>query len=517
MNTKLLIADVDGTLVTRGKALTPRTIEAVERLRAAGIAFTITSGRPPRGMAMLVEPLALTMPIAAFNGGVFVKPDLKTVLVQRAIAPDVAAEAVELMLAAGLDVWVYQGDDWFVRRRDAYRVEHESETVRFQPTVVDDLAAVLDEPIKIVGVSEDLDLVARCERELGTRLGADATAARSQPYYVDVTHPEANKGMVVREASRILRIPLEEIATIGDMPNDVPMLNVAGLSIAMGNASDEVQRIARHVTTSNEDEGFAIAVDAYILGEPPLAHTALGLPPRARACIFGLEGVLTQTIKLHAAAWKELFDHHLRERAHRLGQPFIPFDVVRDYSLYFDGRPPHEAVRAFLRSRGIELADATIRALADRKIEIMTELFKEEAVEPYEGSLSYLHAARAAGLRTAVVSSSAHCRDALLAAGIADLFDARIDGAYAAAERLDAKPSPDAYVAAARAVGVDVEQAVVFEDEVRGVEAGRAGHFGYVVGVDRLGHAEELRRHGADVVVPDLAALLEPDRAEARP
>ena len=147
----------------------------------------------------------------------------------------------------------------------------------------------------------------------------------------------------------------------------------------------------------------------------------------------------------------------------------------------------------------------------------MTELFKEEAVEPYEGSLSYLRAARAAGLRTAVVSTSAHCREALLAAGIADLFDARIDGAYAAAEHLGAKPSPDAYVAAAQAVGVDAEHAVVFEDEVRGVEAGRAGHFGYVVGVDRLGHAAELRAHGADIVVPDLAALLEPERTEARP
>ena len=286
MNTKLLIADVDGTLLTRSKTLTPSgRSRRSARLRAAGIAFTITSGRPPRGMAMFVEPLGLTMPIAAINRGVFVNPDLKTVLVQRAIAPDVAAEAVELLLAAGLDVWVYQGDDWFVRNRDAYRVEHESETVRFAPTVVDDLTSVLDESIKIVGVSEDLDLVARCERELGARLGADATAARSQPYYVDVTHPEANKGMVVREAARLLRIPVEQVATIGDMPNDLPMLNVAGLSIAMGNASDEVQRIARHVTTSNEAEGFAIAVDAYILGEPPLAHTALGLPPRARACI----------------------------------------------------------------------------------------------------------------------------------------------------------------------------------------------------------------------------------------
>jgi HAD superfamily hydrolase (TIGR01509 family) len=341
-------------------------------------------------------------------------------------------------------------------------------------------------------------------------------AARSQPYYLDVTHPEANKGMVVREAARLMRIPLEQIATIGDMPNDLPMLDIAGLSIAMGNASVEVQRIARHVTTSNEEEGFANAVDDFILGEPPLARTPLGLPPRARACLFGLEGVLTQTIKIHAAAWKELFDHHLRERARASGEPFIPFDAVRDYSLYFDARAPFDAVRAFLESRGVELRDSTIRALVDRKTEIMTELLQEQTVEAYEGSVSYVRAARAAGLRTAVVSSSTHCREALLAASIADLFDVRIDGTYAAAEHLGDKPSPDAYLAAAQAIGVEAEQAVVFEDETRGVEAARAGHFGYVVGVDRLGHADELREHGADIVVPDLSALLAPERPGAR-
>jgi Cof subfamily protein (haloacid dehalogenase superfamily)/HAD superfamily hydrolase (TIGR01509 family) len=517
MRIKLLIADVDGTLVTPEKLLTPRTVEAVDRLRAAGVMFTITSGRPPRGMSMLVEPLKLTTAVAAFNGGVFVKPDLTTVIAQRTIPTDVAKEAVDYLLEQGLDAWLYQGSEWFVRKLDAYRVERESHNVGFEPIVVDDLYGVLDSPIKIVGVNEDRSLVARAERELNERLGADATAARSQPYYVDITHPEANKGMVVREASRILRIPLDEIATIGDMPNDVAMLHIAGMSIAMGNATPEVQRVARHVTTSNAEEGFATAVDTYILGEPPLAHTPLGLPPRARACLFGLEGVLTQTIKLHAAAWKELFDHHLRRRARASGEPFIPFDAVRDYSQHFEGRPPFDGVRAFLEARGIELRDATIEALVERKTEIMAELFKEEPVETYEGTLSYVRAARAAGLRTAVVSSSTHCREALVAAGIADLFDARIDGEYAAAEHLAGKPAPDAYLAAAQAVGVDAEHAVVFEDEARGVEAGRAGHFGYVVAVDRLGHADELRAHGADIVVPDLAALLEPERAEARP
>jgi Cof subfamily protein (haloacid dehalogenase superfamily)/HAD superfamily hydrolase (TIGR01509 family) len=510
MAIKLVIADIDGTLVTRNKVLTARTCAAVARLRAAGIEFTITSGRPPRGMATLVAPLKLTAPVAAFNGGMYVKADLTTVLAQRTIPPAVARGLVDYLLKAGLDVWVYKGTDWFLRRPDAFRVARESSNVGFQPTVIEDLHGVLDAPIKIVGVSEDRSLVARCEAELGARLGAEASAARSTPFYLDITHPEANKGMVVREASRLMHIPLDEIATVGDMPNDVPMLSIAGHGIAMGNASPEVQRVARHVTSSNEEEGFAEAVESFILGEPPIARTRLGLPPRARACLFGLEGVLTQTARLHAQAWKRLFDHHLRERAQDSGEPFIPFDPVRDYSLHFDGKPPLEDVRSFLASRGIEVPEKTVRALTDRKGEILAELLGQERVETYEGSVHYLHAARAAGLRTAVVSSSMHCREALVSAGVADLFDARIDGRFAAAEHLGGKPSPDAYLAAAEAVGVDSEQAVVFEDELTGVEAGRAGHFGYVVGVDRLGRAAELRRHGADVVVTDLAALLEP-------
>jgi Cof subfamily protein (haloacid dehalogenase superfamily)/HAD superfamily hydrolase (TIGR01509 family) len=512
---KLLIADVDGTLVTPTKALTPRTIASIERLRAEGVEFTITSGRPPRGLAKVVEPLKLKEPVAAFNGGMFVQPDLETVLLAHTIPTSVATEAVDALLAAGLDVWVYQGADWFVRDRDAWRVDREAGTVGFGATVVPDLHTVLDAPIKIVGVSQDHALVERCERELGERLGAEATAARSQPYYLDVTHPEANKGMVVREAARLCRISLGEIATIGDMPNDVPMLNIARVSIAMGNASAEVQRAARHVTASNDDEGFAKAVETFILGEPPLARTALGLPPRARACVFGLEGVLTQTIKVHAQAWKELFDHQLRRRAHAAGEPFIPFDAVRDYNLYFEGKASFDGVRAFLESRGIELRDATIRALVDRKAAIMADLLKEQSVETYEGSVHYLRAARAAGLLTAVVSSSTHCREALVSAGIADLFHVHIDAVYAAAEQMPGKPAPDLYLAAAEAVGVDADHAVVFEDETRGIAAARAGHFGYVVGVDRLGHAAELRANGADVVVPDLAALLEPEEPRA--
>ena len=265
---KLLIADVDGTLVTPEKKLTARACTAVERLRAAGIKLTITSGRPPRGMAMLIEPLRLEHPIAAFNGGLFVKPDLTTVLEQRTLPTPVAREVVEYLSKAGLDVWVYRGSDWFLRNAGAPHVAREQATVQFAPKVVDDLGKVLEGAVKIVGVSDEGPLVIRCEAELRRRIGAHASAARSQPYYLDVTHPDANKGMVARLESRFLGVPLEQTATIGDMPNDVLMFAVGGLSIAMGNASPEVQRAARHVTTSNADEGFANAVERFILGEP---------------------------------------------------------------------------------------------------------------------------------------------------------------------------------------------------------------------------------------------------------
>jgi Cof subfamily protein (haloacid dehalogenase superfamily) len=493
---KLLIADVDGTLVTKSKALTPRTIAAVGRLRAAGVTFTITSGRPPRGLAKLVEPLGLTAPMAAFNGAMYVKPDLTTVLAQHTIPPEVARTVVDYLLGAGLDVWVYRGNDWYVRRIDAPRVARESSNVGFEPIVVPDLHAVLEAPVKIVGVSEDHALVAAAEAELSTRLGAEAAAARSQPYYLDVTHPEANKGMVVREASRILHIPLEDIATIGDMPNDIPMLSVAGLGIAMGNSGPEVQRVARHVTATNEDEGFARAVDEFILGEPPVSRTALGLPPRARAGIFALDGVLFATAKLHAEAWKRLADHYLRRRAQASGEPFVPFDVVHDFGAHFDGKPAAKGLRSFLDARGIELLPATIQALVEQKNETLNEVLAEAHVEVYEGSLRYVQAARAAGLRTAAVAADGHCEATLRAAGVADLFDVRVEGA------------PDPYAAAADALGVEREQAVVFEDELAGIETGRTDHFAWIVGVDRQGRAGELRRRGADVVVSDLSALL---------
>jgi Cof subfamily protein (haloacid dehalogenase superfamily)/HAD superfamily hydrolase (TIGR01509 family) len=507
---KLLIADVDGTLLTSGKVLTPATCQAVDRLRAAGVTFTITSGRPPRGMAALIAPLKLTGPVAAFNGGVFVKSDLKTILAQRTIPPEVARQTLDYLLAAGLDVWVYQGADWFLRRADAFRVARERGNVGFEPVVIDDLTRVLEAPVKIVGVSEDRALVARCESELNARLGTEASAARSTPFYLDVTHPEANKGMVVREASRILEIPLAQIATIGDMPNDEPMLSISGLSVAMGNANADVQRVARHVSRTNEEDGFAYAVDTFVLGGPPFAQTPLGLPPRVGACLFGLDGVLTQGARLHAEAWKRLFDHYLFKRSRAAGQPFVPFDLVRDYGRNFDERLPLDAVRSFLVSRGVELPEHTVAALIERKGEIFVQLLTRERLESYEGSVRYLQLARAAGLRIGVVSSSTHCREALRSAGIAELCDVWIDGAFATAERLPGKPAPDTFLAGARALGVAPEETALFDDEPAGVAAGRRGHFCHVVGVDRVGRAAELRQHGADAVVSDLAELVDP-------
>jgi Cof subfamily protein (haloacid dehalogenase superfamily) len=261
---RLMIADVDGTLVTQQKVLTDRAIRAVDKLRETGIAFAITSGRPPRGMAMLIEPLKLTTPIAGFNGGLFVRPDL-SIIDAKTLPADVSPQAVKTILSGGLDVWVYRGNDWFVRTRHGPHVDREEWTVKFPPTVVPNFDGLLDNVSKIVGVSDDLDAVARCETAARAEFGTHVSAARSQPYYLDVTHPQANKGSVVRRLSREMNIPMEQIATIGDMPNDVLMFALGGLSIAMGNASAEVQRAARHVTASNEAEGFALAVEQFVL------------------------------------------------------------------------------------------------------------------------------------------------------------------------------------------------------------------------------------------------------------
>jgi beta-phosphoglucomutase family hydrolase len=227
--------------------------------------------------------------------------------------------------------------------------------------------------------------------------------------------------------------------------------------------------------------------------------------------------VLTQTARVHAAAWKEMFDAYLRRRAERTGEPFVPFDVVADYDEYVDGKPRDDGARSFLASRGIELPEGeasdppgaeTVTGLGNRKNELVLARIRRDGVEAYGGSVRYAEAVRAAGLRRGVVSSSANCRDVLAAAGIEDLFEVRVDGVVAEREHLKGKPAPDIFLAAARALGVEPAQAAVFEDALAGVEAGRAGGFGFVVGVDRVGQAEELRRHGADLVVSDLAELL---------
>jgi Cof subfamily protein (haloacid dehalogenase superfamily) len=260
----LVLADVDGTLLTEQKVLTPRAQAAVRALRDADIGFAITSGRPPRGMEMLVDPLALRSPIAAFNGGMFVKDDM-TIIEEFVLAADAARRAVEVILRNRMDVWVYSGNDWLVRDAHAPHVAREQWTVKFAPTVVASFDGVLDRAVKIVGISDDRDLVARCEKAARDALGADASAARSQPYYLDVTHPDANKGAVVTTLSKFLIVPTEEIATIGDMPNDVLMFRKSGLSVAMGNATADVQAQADLVTDSYEDEGFAKAIERFIL------------------------------------------------------------------------------------------------------------------------------------------------------------------------------------------------------------------------------------------------------------
>jgi beta-phosphoglucomutase family hydrolase len=242
------------------------------------------------------------------------------------------------------------------------------------------------------------------------------------------------------------------------------------------------------------------------------------MPRGITACLFDLDGVLTQTAKVHAAAWKEMFDAYLRGRAERTGDPFRPFALPEDYLAYVDGRLRADGVRAFLASRNITLPDGaaddpptseTVQGLANRKNELLLELIRRDGVDVYEGSVRFVEAVRSQGLRRAVVSASRNCRELLAASGLEDLFEARIDGNVAAERNLRGKPAPDMFLAGAEALGVPPEAAAVFEDAAAGVEAGRAGSFGWVVGVDRGGNADALRASGADIVVQDLSQLLE--------
>jgi Cof subfamily protein (haloacid dehalogenase superfamily) len=264
MSIRLVLADVDGTLVTPEKELTEGTIAAVAKLGEAGILFALTSGRPPRGMAMLIDPLNLTTPIAAFNGGVIADRDLQ-VLEQRVIDEALVGAIIEALASHHLDVWLYSGSDWYVQDRQGPHVDRETATVRFEPTVLESYDGLHSEVAKLVGVSDDHDAVTTGADAVGERFGDHVSASLSQPYYVDVTHPDANKGYVAKYLATRYKLSTEELATIGDGPNDVLMFDHSGLSIAMGNAGPEVQRAARRVTKSNAQEGFAHAVEQFIL------------------------------------------------------------------------------------------------------------------------------------------------------------------------------------------------------------------------------------------------------------
>jgi Cof subfamily protein (haloacid dehalogenase superfamily) len=265
---RLVVADVDGALVTPDKVVTPRAHAAVQRIMEAGIAITITSGRPPRGMKMLIDELQLQLPVTAFNGGLFVQPDL-SVIRENLLPREAVQPVIDILIRHKLDVWIYNEKDWFVPSRHGPHVDREEWTVKFPPIVVSTFDGLLDRVMKIVGVSDDLGAVARCEKDVQQERGEHVSAARSQPYYLDVTHPKANKGEVITVLSEMLQVPTANIATIGDMPNDVLMFKRSGVSIAMGNASPEVQHQARFVTSSNKEEGFALAMERFVLRTQP--------------------------------------------------------------------------------------------------------------------------------------------------------------------------------------------------------------------------------------------------------
>jgi Cof subfamily protein (haloacid dehalogenase superfamily) len=260
----LLLADVDGTLVTHEKVLTEKAKAAIAKLKDAGVRFAITSGRPPKGMEMVIKPLAIDTPVAGFNGGLFTKADL-TPIEERKIPPDVAREVIKMIADEGLDAWLYAGNDWLIHKSNAPHVAREQKTVQFEPKVVEDFGDAIGNAVKIVGVSDDHDVIHKCAADIHAKFGDKVTAALSQPYYLDVTHPQANKGAVVLYLSEKLGIPRDEIATIGDSENDVTMFKQGGFAIAMGNADDEVKAQADAVVADCDSEGFAEAIEKHIL------------------------------------------------------------------------------------------------------------------------------------------------------------------------------------------------------------------------------------------------------------
>ncbi|MGY3533569.1 Cof subfamily protein (haloacid dehalogenase superfamily) [Bradyrhizobium embrapense] len=256
----LVVSDVDGTLLTKDKTLTDGARAAVRRLHEAGIGFTIVSSRPTIGMGFLVAPLAIALPIGAFNGSSIVDPQLKP-LEQHVIPPAIARRCIELLRERGIDIWLFTNDRWLTRNPDGEYTAHEQRTIKHDPTIVDDFTPYLDQACKIVGASSDAPLLQRCEAEMQQMVGQDATAVRSQTYYLDVTPPGHDKGTFVEGIAKRLGVSLENVATIGDMQNDLPMFARSGVSFAMGNASDDVKARATHVTETNERDGFARAMD----------------------------------------------------------------------------------------------------------------------------------------------------------------------------------------------------------------------------------------------------------------
>jgi Cof subfamily protein (haloacid dehalogenase superfamily) len=256
----LVVSDVDGTLLTKDKTLTEAARQAARRLHDAGIGFTITSSRPTIGVRFLVEPLAITLPIGAFNGSAIVDPQMNPIE-QHSIPVSAAERSIELLERFGVDIWLFTLDSWFTRNGDGEYVQHEVRAIRTDPTVVDDFAPYMARACKIVGASSDFELLKRCETELHEALGTQATVVRSQNYYLDITPPGCDKGTFVEAMARRLGVCVDAVACIGDMENDVAMFAASGLSIAMGNAHDEVKARAKLVTATNEDEGFAKAID----------------------------------------------------------------------------------------------------------------------------------------------------------------------------------------------------------------------------------------------------------------
>jgi Cof subfamily protein (haloacid dehalogenase superfamily) len=265
----LVLADVDGTLVTHDKRLTPRAVAAVQALRPRNIRFALTSGRPPRGLRMLLGPLALDTPVAAFNGGMFCRPTDLGVLEAHTLPPALLPSLLQVLARHGLDAWLYRGLDWLVREVDAPHVAREAWTVQFAPERVAGFEGLEEGVVKLVGVCDDPARMEAARADVAARCGTDVTAQLSQPYYLDVTHAEANKGAVARRLSAWLGVPRERITTLGDQPNDVLMFRESGLSIAMGNAPAAVQAQANRVTASSEEEGFALALERFVLGEQP--------------------------------------------------------------------------------------------------------------------------------------------------------------------------------------------------------------------------------------------------------